>query len=103
MKNLTATVIVRNPKQMKLPASLTEIGEEAFTMIPAVDYVLPDGVTTIGPRAFAGSQVKMITIPASVTTIAPDAFEGCEVIIVTSEGSQAQAFAEANGFTVALY
>ena len=49
------------------------------------------------------TQLEVVSIPASVTTIAPDAFEGCEVIIVTSEGSQAQAFAEANGFTVALY
>ena len=52
-----------------LPASLTEIEEEAFAYTPLTELTLPATLKTIGPRAFAYSQLRFLRIPPSVTSI----------------------------------
>lgn len=99
--NTNIAALIHAQATITLPASLTEIGKEAFLNSPAEEFILPEGCTTIGARAFAGSSVKLITVPASVTSIAPDAFEGCgNVAFIAPAGSAAEAFAMANGFPV---
>ena len=62
-----------------IPASVTTIGERAFSgCISLTSVTIPDSVTTIGDGAFGYcSYLTSITIPDSVTTIGEWAFEGC--------------------------
>ena len=58
-----------------LPASLTEIEEEAFMHTDFDTLIIPDGCKKIGKNAFFGSDsLRHIYIPASVTEIDPTAF-----------------------------
>ena len=62
-----------------LPASLQEIGDEAFSGDTQLDEVLlPDTLLSIGERAFADSSVKRIFLPQSINYIADSAFYGAE-------------------------
>ena len=86
--------------QMKLPAGLTAIDEEAFLCSAAQCVILPDGCQTIAACAFAYcAQLQVIEIPASVTDIDPTAFAGHmdSLVILTTPGSAAQTFAETYG------
>ena len=62
-----------------IPASVTTIGERAFSgCISLTSVTIPDSVTTIGDGAFGYcSYLTSVTIPDSVTTIGDGAFEGC--------------------------
>ena len=86
---------------LKLPASLTEIGEEAFSGISARIIEIPDGAVRIGARAFADMPSKvLIIIPASVTEIDETAFPietGTQYFIEAPDGSAASEFAGARG------
>ena len=61
---------------VKLPASLTELGEAAFQNDTSLDVVeVPEGVTSIGPLTFKGSSLQEIRLPASLTMIDSTAFD----------------------------
>ena len=92
------TALIHAQQTMTLPASLTEISEEAFMGAAAEEYILPNGMTAIGARAFTGSQVKLIAIPDSVTAIDDTAFEGCNVTFIAPADSYAESYAQAHGF-----
>ncbi len=79
------------PEALTLPASMKEIGSEAFAGSSASRILIPDGVTRIGSKAFAGSiSLRLVEIPASVTSLAPDAFTGCsDLTVVLPEGAPA--------------
>ena len=59
---------------LKLSASLTDIGKEAFMGVPIGNIVLPNGLKTIGDKAFLGCSLCSLKIPASVTAIGEAAF-----------------------------
>jgi len=60
-----------------LPASLREIGDEAFYGDESLnEVVIPYGTEYIGERAFACSGLRKITIPETLMLIAPSAFDG---------------------------
>lgn len=85
-------------KTLRLPAALTELGEEAFAGTPAQQVTLPQGVKKIGKRAFADSETLLLAvIPASVTEIAPDAFEGSDVAVLCPRGSYAAEWCNEHG------
>lgn len=67
-------------KIVKVPASVTEVGDSAFEYLHELRMVLlPDGVTSIGSRAFCGCfNLSSIHIPETVRSIGKDAFRGCE-------------------------
>ena len=88
--------------QVRLPASLSQIGDEAFENT-GIGYVeIPEGVRSIGNRAFADcAELKYIRIPDSVISIAPDAFDGSpQVVFLTQEGSTAADYAQLHGIPV---
>ena len=49
-------------KRVKLPATLTEIGQEAFRATALTDIEIPEGVTTIGESAFAQCDLKSLSL-----------------------------------------
>ena len=83
-----------------LPAVLTLIEEEAFAGIAAEKVMVAENVVAIEGRAFADCpKLREIIIPASVLTVDDTALEGCaDVTVYGVTGSEAQRFAEANGF-----
>ena len=89
-----------NEAELRLPAALTEIEEEAFAGVSAVSIYLQDQVVSIGKRAFAGCKdLRSIRIPASVTSIEDSAFDNCSKMlkIIGAPESEAQRFAEKKG------
>ena len=64
---------------LTLPASLSEIKEEAFAGTLAQAIVVPDGCKTIDERAFADCKLlRYVFLPAALEGKLPDdAFEGC--------------------------
>ena len=57
--------------RLTLPASLTEVGAEAFEGSAAAWIRVPNGCGAIGSRAFAGNAaLRYLSIPGSVTEIA---------------------------------
>ena len=83
---------------LTLPASLTEIGEEAFIGISANVVIAPVGLKTIGPRAFADCPaLKEVRLPDTVTHIADDAFAGSPNAVLVTSAKAVQEWAEAHG------
>lgn len=80
----------------KLPAFLTEIGDEAFAGTAFSSVRIADGCVSIGSRAFADSPLlRYVYIPESVGAIAEDAFAGCNSLtIVGVKGSFAEQYAK---------
>lgn len=76
--------------EIKLPESVTEIGEWAFCGCGNLRSVnLPDGIAEIGEKTFWGCRtLENITIPDSVKIIGNDAFLGCDTLssLVIPEG-----------------
>lgn len=93
----TVTVVIAENAELKLPASLLVVEEEAFANVGAAAVILPEGCQRIESRAFADSSVTSIKIPASVTSIADDAFAGCAVTISAPEDSFAMNWAKEHG------
>ena len=63
--------------ELKLPSSLSVIGEEAFFGDSSLASVtVAEGTESIEARAFAYSGLTFISLPASLSYIAEDAFEG---------------------------
>ena len=70
-------------KTVKIPDSVRDIGDWAFSQCIAVEeIVLPEGVTRIGVGSFFGcSNIKRIYIPSTVTLIEEIAFGSCSSLI----------------------
>jgi uncharacterized repeat protein (TIGR02543 family) len=65
---------------LTLPAGLTSIGSDAFANCSGLSgsLTLPAGLTTIGSFAFSGcSGLKELTLPAGLTSISDNAFSNC--------------------------
>lgn len=60
--------------EITIPASVTSIGESAFSGTSLKNLEIPNGVQTIGKAAFSNTRLVSVSVPASVTTIGKDAF-----------------------------
>ena len=82
------TIYVREPSELVLPTSITEIENEAFMGIACEVVIIPENCTTIGEHAFAGcTELLYVRIPASITSYPASAFEGCnESLMIDWEG-----------------
>lgn len=60
--------------EITIPASVINIGDNAFYNTSLKNLVIPDGVQIIGAQAFRGTQLTNVSIPASVTVIWENAF-----------------------------
>ncbi len=63
---------------VKLPSTLTSIGNWAFMNCAIEELDLPDGLISIGKSAFAYNPITELILPDSVTTIGSSAFDECE-------------------------
>jgi len=83
-----------NIRSIRIPATVTHIGEGAFsgnTLLSSVTFVDGCRITTITKKMFAGcANLTSITIPAGVTTIEEDAFSGCQNLssVIFAPGSK---------------
>lgn len=66
-------------KIVKVPDSVTKVGDGAFAFSKVRSVVLPEGLEAIGNHAFSCSNLTSILIPETVGSIGEDAFDGCEV------------------------
>ena len=69
-------------KSVKIPSSVTSIGEYAFVDCTGLtDVVIPSSVTSIGEYAFKNcTGLTDVVIPSSVMSIGQYAFEGCSCL-----------------------
>ena len=66
---------------VKLPASLTLIGNKAFQKTPITSIVIPQLVSVIGSKAFEGcASLASVTLGESVNSIGANAFNGCTLL-----------------------
>ncbi len=107
---LPVTIQVSSPSAgivltvLKLPASLTEVAEEAFEGVSA-DVIDMRGtqIRVIHSSAFRNCiNVSRVYLPAGVNEIADNAFYGClNAVFYCEQGSYAANWAVNHGFTVA--
>ena len=77
---------------MIIPASVTEIGKEAFRdcrHLRRVTFAAGSQLKTIGEQSFSNCRLEEIVIPRSVARIGEQAFSGCQELMQVSfqEGS----------------
>ena len=86
-----------------LPAGVISIGDGAFNNCAALSSVsLSEPLTSIGQHAFTGSNcLTEIDIPDTVTEFGENPFNN-SITLIVGQGTQAQAFAGANGFTTRI-
>ena len=65
-------------EEIKLPATITTIDENAFYFCYAEKINIPEGIASFPKNAFFCSKIKRIIIPASVQSIGSDAFYRCD-------------------------
>jgi len=84
-----------------LPASLTEIGEEAFRDNAFICVKLSKGITSIGRNAFADCQnLACVFIPETITSIDAQAFGDKDYLVIYGKsGSYAYYYAQNHGFS----
>lgn len=91
---------------IEIGRGITSIGNNAFGHFSLYDYpellVIPDTVTSIGKKAFELVSFRRVEIPDSVKQIGEDAFTEPLTVFVCSSGSQAYAYAKANGYHAEL-
>ena len=87
----------------KIPATVTQIGTDAFRNSDISNVELPDGLVSVGDRAFYGcKKLQQIILPNTVTTLGVSCFSQCsELKILQMSDSITEigeyAFAECSG------
>lgn len=86
--------------EMKLPAGLVKIGENAFQNCHSMRLAeLPDGIETIGNQAFENcSAITVSELPAALRTIGSWGFSNCSAIKAITAGENLEDFGHA-GFS----
>ncbi len=90
--------------QLRLPANLTEIGEEAFSGDGSIAgmIICPVRLTGIGANAFTGTNITHIFIPRNVTSIDNAAFGNLTPTVYCFAGSSAETFAREKDYPLVL-
>ena len=89
IETATNTLIIASKNTTFIPASITSIGNGAFSgLMELTSITIPSTVTSIGKSAFSGcTGLTSITIPASVKYINAYAFSGCTGLLSANGGS----------------
>jgi hypothetical protein len=75
--------VSKNLSRLRIPDTVTYIGEGAFQNNQLMEVVIPDSVTFIGNNAFRDNKLTKIIIPDSVTFIGNEAFRNNKLTSVT--------------------
>lgn len=71
-----------NVTTIKLPKTLTSIGDSAFSQTAVVNVKLPDSVTNIGAKVFQNcTELTQVILPHYVNSIENGTFEGCKSLV----------------------
>lgn len=74
---------------IKLPSTITSIGEEAFEWCEMESIEIPSSVTSIGEKAFSYCQnLRSVKIPSNVTSIGNGAFHCCWYLDIVIDNSK---------------
>ena len=86
-------------QSIKLPSSITEIGDNAFWRCSSLkEIIIPQAVTTLGSCCLIGcSSLTTITIPQKVATIKYGAFASCTNLKEIKVNSSNKNFTSVNG------
>ncbi len=66
-----------NDFAVKLPSTIKEIGDNAFTFSGLSDISIPEGLTTIGDNAFSYTNLSNVVFPESLTEMGTSVFARC--------------------------
>ena len=76
--NTASNTILTGSKATTIPASVTAIGDFAFSTCQIATLTIPDNVATIGASAFYNcSNMESVVLPAGLTRIEDSTFYGC--------------------------
>ena len=65
-------------KEIKLPKTLTTIGDYAFWGCESIEsIIIPDSVTNIGEMALGATNIKEIVLPANIKILSNNLFSNC--------------------------
>lgn len=65
-------------KEIKLPKTLTTIGDYAFWGCESIEsIIIPDSVTNIGEMALGATNIKAIVLPANIKILSNNLFSNC--------------------------
>lgn len=70
--------VVGDVKELTLPNSIREIGNETFKQSKLTKLTINEGVTRIGEMAFAWSDITEINFPKSLKELGASTFYGCK-------------------------
>ncbi len=76
--------------EVKIPDSVIQIQDYAFTNSGLKSVSIPDGVLAVGYYSFAGTSLSTVNISATVNRIDAKAFLGCSIKTVNFGGTRAQ-------------
>jgi len=68
---------------VRLPNTLTYIGDSAFSLCQALVSINLENVTFIGPGAFSGTGIKSVTLSSKLTRINGDTFSNTKLESIT--------------------
>lgn len=77
-----------------LPASITAIGDYAFSECSITKFILPDNIKEIGRGAFLNSKVEEVKLPDNLQIVTSATFQGCKQLKVVHIGSKTNRIAE---------
>lgn len=60
-----------------LPATITSIGNYAFSQCSITSFTLPDNITSMGQAVFYESKVESVKLPAKLQTVPTATFQSC--------------------------
>lgn len=63
---------------VKLPSTMKEIGNNAFTISGLSEITIPEGLTTIGNSAFSNTNLSNVVFPESLTEMGTGVFRNCD-------------------------
>ncbi|MGN1245067.1 MAG: leucine-rich repeat domain-containing protein, partial [Muribaculaceae bacterium] len=76
--NTATNTILTGSKATTIPASVTAIGDFAFSTCQITTFTIPDNVATIGASAFYNcGSLESVVLPAGLTRIEDSTFYGC--------------------------
>lgn len=73
--------------EYRLPPTIMEIGDYAFSHCNITNFVLPQDLSTMGQAVFYGSKVEAVTLPDKLKTLPSATFQECMALATVRIGA----------------